>query len=372
MEKKHPFQKAMRHVIAILIGAVLGFGIGFGISAALNEMKMCISLPIYVGMVLWLYVTVLLAIWLHEAGHLVCGLLSGYRFASYRAGRLMLYRKEGRMRIGFYHVPGTGGQCLMVPQTEQGEPYPFVLYNAGGVLANALGAIALAGAGLAVSQPFLRLMLLVAAAIQVIMGVPNLLSLKTIPTDGQNIRNMRKNEAQRIAFWRMLHIYEACLNAVPLREQPTDWFDDTPPGEGDDPLTLSIKASSALRLTDEGRFDEAAALYRALLADGRMAQTQRNECACELLLLLCATEGASEETAALETKELRRYIAATKGSLSRAALVLVQTLSSGDAAAVEKAERFWQARLQHYPIEGERSCYEILVQCAKTRHAAAK
>lgn len=372
MEKKHPFQKAIRHLIAILIGAVLGFFIGIGITNAMDEMHTSLSLLTYVGMVIWLYVCVMLAIWLHEAGHLVCGLLSGYRFASYRAGRLMLYRKNGRMRIGFYHVPGTGGQCLMVPQTELGEAYPFVLYNAGGVLANALAAVVLAGAGLAVSHPLIRLMLLIAAAIQVILGVPNLFSLKTIPTDGQNIRNMRKSEAQRVAFWRMLHIYEACVNAAPLREQPSDWFDDTLPGDGDDPLTLSIKASTALRLTDEGRFDEAAALYRALLADGRMAQTQRNECACELLLLLCATEGASEETAALETKELRRYIAATKGSLSRAALALVQALSSGDAVAVEKAERFWQTALRHYPIEGERSSYEILVQCAKTRHAAAK
>lgn len=372
MEKKRPFQKAMRHVIAILIGALLGFGIGFGIAEAMEEMQASFSLLTYIALLVWLYVCMLIAIWLHEAGHLVCGLLSGYRFVSYRAGRLMIYRKDGRFRLGLYHLPGTGGQCLMVPQTELREPYPFVLYNLGGVLANALAAVVLAGAGLAVSHPIVRLMLFMAAALQVIMGVPNLLSLKTIPTDGQNIRNMRKNEAQRIAFWRMLHTYEALISGTPLREQPSDWFDDTPPGEGDDPLTLSIKAITALRLTDEGRFDEALSLYRALLADSRMAQTQRNECACELLLLLCATEGASEETAALETKELRRHIAATQSYPSRAALALVQALSGGEVQAVEKAELRWQKILKHHPIEGENSIYETLVQCAQTRYAAAK
>lgn len=372
MKKKHPVQKVLRHLIGIGIGLLLGFCIGIGIAAALNEMKICPTLPLYIGMVIWLYVSTILAIWLHEAGHLVCGLLSGYRFVSYRAGRLMLYRKDGRFRLGLYHLPGTGGQCLMVPQTELHEPYPFLLYNAGGVLANGLSAVLFAAAGLIISHPLVRLMLFVAAAMQVILGVPNLFSLKTIPTDGENIRRMRKSEAHRIAFWRMLHTYEALVNAVPLREQPPEWFDDTPPGDGDGPLTLSIKATTALRMTDEGRFDEAIALYRTLLADERMPQTQHNECACELLLLLLATEGASEETAALETKELRQYIAATKSFLSRAALALVRALSGGDAAAVEKAERRWERTLKAYPIEGERSCYEILVQCAKTRHAAAK
>lgn len=259
----------------------------------------------------------------------------------------------------------------MVPPTELHEPYPFVLYNLGGVLANGLAAVVLIGAGVAVSHPIVRLMLLVAGVIQLIMGIPNLISLKTIATDGQNIRNMRKNEAQRIAFWRMLHTYEACVNAVPLREQPSDWFDDTPPSEGDDPLTLSIKATTALRLTDEGCFDKAADLYRVLLADGRMPQTQHNECACELLLLLLATEGASEETAGLDTKELRRHIAATKSYPSRAALALVQALGCGDAA-VQKAEQHWKRILNRYPIEGENSVYQTLVQCAQTRYAAAK
>lgn len=372
MEKKRPFQKVLRHIIAIFIGTMLGFAIGIGISAAMEEMNVSFPLLTYIGMLVWLYVCVVISIWLHEAGHLVCGLLSGYRFVSYRAGRLMLYRKDGRYHLGFYHLPGTGGQCLMVPQTEQGEAYPFVLYNLGGVLANALAAVVLAGAGLALSHPLARLMLFIAAAVQVIMGVPNLLSLKTIATDGQNIRNMRKSEAQRIAFWRMLHTYEALVNGTPLRAQPSDWFDDTSPQEGDDPLTLSIKANTALRLTDEGRFDKAADLYRALLADDRMPQTQRNECACELLLLLLATEGASEETAALETKELRQHIAATRTYPSRAALTLVRAMCSGDALAAEKAALRWTKILKRSPIEGENSVYETLVQCAKTRYAAAK
>ena len=44
MEKKRPFQKAMRHVIAILIGVLLGFGIGFGITEAMDEMQASFSL----------------------------------------------------------------------------------------------------------------------------------------------------------------------------------------------------------------------------------------------------------------------------------------------------------------------------------------
>ena len=55
--------------------------------------------------VLLLFVSLIVGIYLqtavHEAGHLVFGLLSGYRFSSYRIGSLMLLRSGGKLR----HIP---------------------------------------------------------------------------------------------------------------------------------------------------------------------------------------------------------------------------------------------------------------------------
>ena len=71
---------------------------------------------------------------LHEAGHLVCGLISGYRFSSFRVGSLMLFQEGKRLRFKTLSIAGTGGQCLMLPPQCDDTPIPFRLYLLGGVL----------------------------------------------------------------------------------------------------------------------------------------------------------------------------------------------------------------------------------------------
>ena len=62
-----------------------------------------------------LVVSVPLLIMVHEAGHLVCGLLSGYKFVSFRIFDFTILRSEGRLRVKRFAVAGTGGQCLLSP-----------------------------------------------------------------------------------------------------------------------------------------------------------------------------------------------------------------------------------------------------------------
>lgn len=51
----------------------------------------------------------------HEGGHLLFGLLCGYRFLSFRIGSLMLIKTGEGFRIRRFTLKGTGGQCLMIP-----------------------------------------------------------------------------------------------------------------------------------------------------------------------------------------------------------------------------------------------------------------
>ena len=97
--------------------------------------------------VIVLFVAVVLAAYLqiifHEAGHLVCGLLSGYRFVSFRVGSITLLKDgNGKLRFKRFKLAGTGGQCLMAPPDNVPlDKIPTSLYNAGGVIANLLCAI---------------------------------------------------------------------------------------------------------------------------------------------------------------------------------------------------------------------------------------
>ena len=79
---------------------------------------------------------------IHEVGHMICGLLSGYHVCSFRIFSFAWVKKE---KICFQRmsVAGTSGQCLMVPPELIDGKMPFVLYNLGGVIANLLTAVLL-------------------------------------------------------------------------------------------------------------------------------------------------------------------------------------------------------------------------------------
>ncbi len=73
--------------------------------------------------------------------HLIFGLLTGYRFSSFRIFNLMLVKESGRLRIRRLSIAGTGGQCLMcLPDLVNGT-MPFILYNFGGAIMNILAAL---------------------------------------------------------------------------------------------------------------------------------------------------------------------------------------------------------------------------------------
>ena len=82
------------------------------------------------------FVSLYIHLILHEAGHLIFGLLSGYDFVSFRIGSLILVKEEGRYKFKRYSLAGTGGQCLMSPPDYNDGNYPYVLYNLGGIIVN--------------------------------------------------------------------------------------------------------------------------------------------------------------------------------------------------------------------------------------------
>ena len=79
-----------------------------------------------------------LQIVIHEAGHLVAGLLSGYKFISFRIFNYTILKTAEGLKVKKFGISGTGGQCLMTPPDGPAEDLKFVFYNLGGVLFNLL------------------------------------------------------------------------------------------------------------------------------------------------------------------------------------------------------------------------------------------
>ena len=67
------------------------------------------------ALVVSLYLSMFIHVLIHEGGHLVMGLATGYGFLSYRAGSHIWVKKENKIVHGRFQMPGTGGQCLLSP-----------------------------------------------------------------------------------------------------------------------------------------------------------------------------------------------------------------------------------------------------------------
>ncbi len=100
------------------------------------------------------------ALAVHELGHLLGGLLVGFRFSLYVIGPLKVERDAtGRIRVGWNRTPSFfGGAAATVPRDLHALKRRFAAVVAAGPLASLVlaGAAALALAGLSGPHPFLR------------------------------------------------------------------------------------------------------------------------------------------------------------------------------------------------------------------------
>ena len=261
-----------------VIGTGLSLAMGVGCGVVLTSWFDCcpagVSRPLWaLGLAAAFLLALLVQITLHEAGHLVCGLLSGYRFCSFRVGSLMWMREDGgRLRLRRLRIAGTGGQCLMSPPEMAEGRLPVTLYNLGGPLANLLtAALALAPRGPAERGPLLSVFLLFFAVIGLFLAAMNGIPLRLggIDNDGRNALSLGRDPAALWAFWVQMRVAEAQARGHRLREMPEDWF--SMPGDEalQNPMTAAQGVLACNHLMDEGRLAEADRAIAHLLAVSR-------------------------------------------------------------------------------------------------------
>ena len=126
--KAAPRRTTLRSLVRRLKGYAISIGFGIIIAAMMIASIVIVpSLRVFFSermtanglgmfMVYWIAGMVILVavmyaqIIIHEGGHLVCGLASGYRFVSFRVASLILYRDGSRLRFGRFSIAGTAGQ----------------------------------------------------------------------------------------------------------------------------------------------------------------------------------------------------------------------------------------------------------------------
>lgn len=158
-----------------------------------------------------------LSIIIHELGHLIFGLLSGYRFSSIRYRNVLIKRDEfGKLKLFKQTILGTGGQCLMIPPEK--EDTPVFLYNAGGVILNLLFAVMtlLFLKLVFVSNFMIASFLWIFLNIHVLMAFVNWVSLKGVINDGENHRITKNNPKTKASLIELLTYHAKLTEGTPL------------------------------------------------------------------------------------------------------------------------------------------------------------
>ena len=322
-------------------------------------------------MMVCLYGAILIQIVIHEAGHLVFGLLTGYRFCSFRVFSLMWVKENGKIRLKRMSLAGTGGQCLMGPPDLRDGKIPVMLYNFGGAILNLISAALSLGLSflcppVSMVRVFLRFLAVIGLGFALMNGLP--LPAAGLNNDGQNALALsRSGEAVR-AFWIQMKANERTSEGVRIKDMPEEWF-AVPSAEAmNNGIIAPLGVLACSRLMDENRFREADALMKNLLSQkNAIAGLHRGLMVCDRMYLELIGENRPGSLSILRTPEQKKLMKAMKAfpSVLRTEYAYA-LLAEKDPSKAESIRQRFEKSCRSYPYPGEiRAERELLEIAAK-------
>ncbi|MBR2640447.1 MAG: hypothetical protein IKD39_07775, partial [Oscillospiraceae bacterium] len=304
---------------------------------------------------------------IHEFGHLVFGLFTGYKFISFRIGNVMFIKESGKLRVKLYNIVGTGGQCLMMPPPWN-EKLPTVLYNFGGCILNFVSSlIFLVLFIFAEKGSFFAMLFGMLTAVGfgnvLINGIP--LQVGGISNDGRNAFLLGKNPVALRAFWLQLYVNGLMSSGERMRNMPEEWF-FLPSGEDlFDPMICTVGVMKYNYYYDTHDFKSAEITAEYMLRAPGLLGIHKNELLCELLFLKIFRGAEPSEIDSLYTKELDKYIKATANYVSRRRLAYAYNLLYlKNLTMAQKCLEVFEKTVKTYPysaeIENEKEIIELI------------
>ncbi len=315
-----------------------------------------------------------LQILVHEAGHLVFGLLTGYRFVSFRILGLMWVKGEGKVRLTRLPSSGIAGQCLMSPPEREDGKLPFVLYNLGGSLLNLICAALCFGLYLLSRQApglpvFFLFMTFAGVMTAAVNGIP--LRFGAVDNDGYNALSCAQNPEALRSLWVQLRVSEQLAEGKRLKDMPAEWFCVPADGGKSDGMTAVLGVFACNRLLDEGKWEEANALMKRLLeSDNGMVGLHRYLLTCDRIYceLLAGNTEAAADLLTMEQKRIMRSLKKFPSVIRTEYAYALLAEKDGEKAG--KLERLFAAVAKSYPytgdMQGERELMELVKQAAVT------
>lgn len=370
---KKTWREKMIYLIIIVLFAAAGALVGYlGMKSLVQTLPqdagMLRSLVHFFTPVVLLILAVIFQLILHELGHLVFGLLSGYRFSSFRIFSMVWAKEEGRVRFKRSQIPGALGQCLMEPPEPYRDDFPFVMYNLGGSLFNLLSAVISLGLYfLTRDMRQVPIFFLASALIGLLFAFMNGLPLRVglVNNDANNVRMARRDPDSRYAFWLVLKTNEYISKGIRPKDMPEHYFEPFHDKIPTDSLQASAQYLLGMRLLDDLRIEQANTFFRELLAQPALPLSpleihliRSERIYCELLL-----DGVEQARSLLSTEQ-RKIMKLMKdnASMLRINYTIARFLDKDAAKEQALEKRFLETieKLSSQPErEGEMELYAL-------------
>ena len=379
MAKEKKKQTAKGHLISICFYTVLGVILGLamisfvewqlpeGIGSSEKAYRICV-------MLVFLYLSFFIHIVLHETGHLIFGLMSGYQFSSFRIGTHMLMKENGKLVHRKIKIAGTGGQCLMIPPEMVDGKFPVVLYNLGGSIVNLVITVLMIPVFMAIDKnSVFALFVFLFIAMGAITGLSNGIPMRTntVDNDGYNAISLGKSKEAMRAFWIQMKVNEQLTKGIRPKDMPEAWFEVPSDEAMKNPMVATIGVYAASRLMDQHRFEEAGNLIDHLLEiETGMVALHRNLLICDQIYLELIGQNRSDRVEVLYTKELKKFMKAMKTFPSVLRLEYAyRLLAEHDPKSSAKSMAAFERVAVTYPYPNDINTERELMEIAGKVHA---
>lgn len=367
---KQKSSKVLFTILTIIPGFVMGIILGLFVYRALATLSFGLFIAGLVGIIATALVSVVFSIALHEAGHLLFGLMTGYKFSSYRIFNLMWIKGEdGKIKRKKFSVAGTGGQCLLVPPKMKNGKFPVVLYNLGGVITNTIACILFLILFIVCFKiKYLALLMLIFLSINLTFALSNGIPLTTsgIDNDAKNALSIRKNPEAMRAFWIQMKINEENSKGKRLKDLPEEWF-EKPSKEGmKNSIIATLAVYRANRLLDQKKFEESDELMKEIIEfDNATLLFYKQLLTCDRIYIELITQCRSEVIENMLSTTQKATMKAMKDypSIIRTEYAYA-LLFDNDREKADKILEKFESIAENYPYESEISAERELINIA--------
>lgn len=368
-EKNNKLKKSLGVVLLLALGVVLGvlaiWTIGFNFVDSAEDVGE--FMLVYMGTFLLFFVVLYIDIILHEGGHLVMGLMSGYQFGSFRVGNWMWARYEDGIKFKKYTLPGTGGQCLMIPPAYNDGDFPYKRYYAGGLLINVITAMVMLVAGLALGvDSYWGRFLISGVVVTGYLVIVNIIPKDS--NDGAILFRDCKDVEQRKDMWETLQFAALQQQGARAKDLPHIWepMTDEELVAGVDKAGTSSKLSAKLGyLLDCQDYEAAYVLLSKSLANKKMMAILKQQYKIEKLFLEILMYNRKSEIEKLYDNELKAYIKQTSKTMIGTArfMYAYYLLVEKDEEKAQKEKMNFEKLCVNYPYAGDMAMEKDLM-CA--------